>query len=156
MCKGGIQFFSHCLIMGRPYNWTDFRSPKCKFRDISFVDTDTLINPWKFHVDPLRTVVTALSQIYLKAGSFDLTWWPNLRWPWATIFRKGAERMHEKVCKKRRHCAPPCFRCPPKTWWGAFRRPPPSPARVNHAYNTRNYFWLLSKNVFITLEMIWL
>ena len=36
--------------------------------------------------------------------------WPDLRWPRAKIFRKGAERMYEKVCEKggtqRRHFFP--------------------------------------------------
>ena len=88
-------------------NWPDLRSLKSKF--LRFVGTDAHINIWKFHVNPLRTIVTAQSQIFLKVGSLDLTWWPDLRWTWAEIFRKGAERMYKKVCKKRQRFAPLFF-----------------------------------------------
>ena len=62
-----------------------------------FVGTDTLIIFWKFHIDSLQTISTALSQMFLKVGSLNVTWRPDLRWPGAEIFTKGAEKMNEVV-----------------------------------------------------------
>ena len=89
-------------IMVLSENWRDLRSPKSKFRDTRFVGTGArfvgthaLINSWRFHVDPFKTVATAQRQIFLEVASLDPTWWPDLTWPWAEFFRTGAERMHE-------------------------------------------------------------
>ena len=96
--KKCIWAFSHCRIMVWSEHWPDLRSLKSKFRDIRLQLLKPLSTP-EFHVDPLRTVVTTQSQIFLEVGSLDLIWWPDLQCPWATIFRKGEERMHEKVLK---------------------------------------------------------
>ena len=110
--------FSHWLIMGRSRKWPDPRSSISKFRDIRFVGTGALRQSWKFHTDHSITVAVGESQTFLEVGLLDLTWWPDLIWPEAEIFRKCAERMSDKVCQKRRRFAPPFFRYPRKTWRG--------------------------------------
>ena len=107
--------------MGRSQKWSDLWSQKEKFRDIGFVDTDTLITLCMVHVDPLRTIVAAQSKMFWEDGSLDLTWWSDLRWPWAEIFRKGEESMHWKVCKKNggAACRRLCFFLPNTS----FRKP---------------------------------
>ena len=56
---------------------------------------------WKFHTDCSKTVGTVTSQTFWEVGSLDLTWWPDLRWSGDKIFRKGAERMADKVITKK-------------------------------------------------------
>ena len=126
MCKGGVCFFfSHCLIMGRAQNWPDLRSPTWKFRDIRFVGTDTLslsylylINPWKFHVDLLRTVVTVQSQMFLRLSHLN---WPGdlaCHDPRLKFSGKVRKECMKKLAKNGGAAAAVFFRYPRKTWSG--------------------------------------
>ena len=47
--------------MVRSQKWPDLRPPRSKFRELRFVGTDAIMNSWKFHIDTLKTVVTAQS-----------------------------------------------------------------------------------------------
>ena len=123
MHKRRFWFFALYLIMGKSQNWPDPRSPKSKFRDIHFVGIDTLMLSQKFHIDPSKTIVPTRPQTFLEVRSLDLTWWPDLRWPWAQIFRKVAERVGDEWCKKRRRAALPFFG-PLENRRGVFKHPP--------------------------------
>ena len=90
-------FFAHWLIMGRSQKWPDLRSPISKIQYIRFVGTDDLIIFRKFHNCPWNIVAVARWKSYFVVGSLDLTWWPDLTWPWAEIFTKVAEKMGGKV-----------------------------------------------------------
>ena len=83
--------------MGRSQKWPDLRSPISKIQDIRFVGTDDLIIFRKFHNFPWNIVAVARWESYFVVGSLDLTWWPDLTWPWAEIFTKVAEKMGGKV-----------------------------------------------------------
>ena len=83
--------------MGRSQKWPDLRSPISKIQDIRFVGTDDLIIFRKFHNFPWNIVAVARWEIYFVVGSLDLTWWPDLTWPWAEIFTKVAEKIGGKV-----------------------------------------------------------
>ena len=123
--------FAHWLIMGRSQNWPDLRSPTSKIRDIHFVHLVTLSNCWKFQSDRTTLVARARVWTFSEVGSLNLTWWPDLWWPGAKIFRDYAEKMYDKVCEKRRGCAPPFLRYRRKTWGGGFNNPP-SRAKVKY------------------------
>ena len=112
----GVDFFAHWLIMGRSQKWPDLRSPISKISDIHFVGTNDLIIFRKFHNFPWNTVAVARLESYFVVGSLDLTWWPDLTWPWIEIFTKIAENMGVMWVKTRRRCAPPYFRYSRKTW----------------------------------------
>ena len=114
--------------MRRSQKWPDLRSPISKIRDIRFVVTDDLIIFRKFHNFPWNIVAAARWESYFVVGSLDLTWWPDLTWPWVEIFTKVAEKMGSKVGETRRRCAPPYFRYPGKTWGGGRSNAPPPPA----------------------------
>ena len=98
-----------------------------KIRDISFVGTDDIIFR-KFHNFLWNIVAVARLESYFVVGSLDLSWWPDLTWPWVEIFTTVAENMGGKVGEN------PYFRYPWKTW-GVVQTPPPPPppsrARVN-------------------------
>ena len=83
--------------MRRSQKWPDLRSPISKIQDIRFVGTDDLIIFRKFHNFPWNIVAVARWESYFVVGSLDLTWWPDLTWPWAEIFTKVAEKMGGKV-----------------------------------------------------------
>ena len=83
--------------MGRSQKWPDLRSPISKIQDIRFVGTDDLIIFRKFHNFPWNIVAVARWESYFVVGSLDLTWWPDLTWPWAEIFTKVAEKIGGKV-----------------------------------------------------------
>ena len=83
--------------MGRSQKWPDLGSPISKIQDIRFVGTDDLIIFRKFHNFPWNIVAVARWESYFVVGSLDLTWWPDLTWPWAEIFTKVAEKMGGKV-----------------------------------------------------------
>ena len=83
--------------MGRSQKWPDLRSPISKIQDIRFVGTNDLIIFRKFHNFPWNIVAVARWESYFVVGSLDLTWWPDLTWPWAEIFTKVAEKMGGKV-----------------------------------------------------------
>ena len=83
--------------MGRSQKWPDLRSPISKIQDIRFVGTDDLIIFRKFHNFPWNFVAVVRWESYFVVGSLDLTWWPDLTWPWAEIFTKVAEKMGGKV-----------------------------------------------------------
>ena len=122
--------------MGRSQKWPDLRSPISKIQDIRFVGTDDLIIFQKFHNFPWNIVAVARWKSYFVVGSLDLTWWPDLTWPWAEIFTKVAEKMGVRWVKTRRRCVPPFFRYPRKTWGGgAFKRPPPAGRGLKHCRN---------------------
>ena len=83
--------------MGRSQKWPDLRSPISKIQDKRFVGTDDRIICRKFHNFPWNIVAVARWESYFVVGSLDLTWWPDLTWPWAKIFTKVAEKMGGKV-----------------------------------------------------------
>ena len=105
--KRRLSFFSHWLIMERSQNWPDLRPPISKFWDIHFIDTLACSNRCKIQGN--RSVGVALRNIqtFYEVRSLDVTWWPDLAWPGSEIFTTCAEKMYDKVCQKRRRCAPP-------------------------------------------------
>ena len=117
--------------MGRSQKWPDLRSPISKIQDIRFVGTDDLIIFRKFHNFPWNIVAVARWESYFVVGSLDLTWWPDLTWPWAEIFTKVAEKMGGKVGENPAALRAAVFSLSSKNLrGGAFKRPPPSRARV--------------------------
>ena len=71
--KRRFSFLSHGLLMERPQNWTDLRSPISKFRDthLYFIYI-TDIHRWKFRGD--RSSGVAMTSIKLFARWSDLMW----------------------------------------------------------------------------------
>ena len=123
-------FFAHWLIMGRSQKWPDLRSPISKIQNIRFVGTDDLIIFRKFHNFPWNIVAVARWESYFVVGSLDLTWWPDLTWPWAEIFTKVAEKMGGKVGENTAALrAAVFFAILEKPEEGAFKRPPPPAGR---------------------------
>ena len=60
LCETGSIFTFHFkLIMGRPRNWPDLRSPGYKFHDIHFIGIDDLKQSCKFHTGPTWSVAMA-------------------------------------------------------------------------------------------------
>ena len=112
--------------MGRSQKWPDLRSPISKIQDIRFVGSDDLIVFRKFHNFPWNIVAVARWESYFVAGSLDLTWWPDLTWPWAEIFTKVAEKMGGKVGENLAALRAAVFRYPRKTWGGRSNAPPPA------------------------------
>ena len=111
--------------MGRSQKWPDLRSPISKIQDIRFVGTDAFIIFRKFHNFPWNIVAVARWESYFVVGSLDLTWWPDLTWPWAEFFTQVAEKMGGKVGENPAALRATVFRYPRKTWGGgAFKRPP--------------------------------
>ena len=71
----------------------------------------------------------------------EVTWPDLVTWPWTTwaeIFTQCVKKMCEKVCQKRRRCAPPFLRYRRKTGWGC-PNTPPGPARVKIPKNVSSY-----------------
>ena len=118
--------------MGRSQKWPDLRSPISKIQDIRFVGTDDLIIFRKFHNFPWNIVAVARWESYFVVGSLDLTWWPDLTWPWAEIFTKVAEKMGGKVGENPAALRAAVFSLSSKNPRGGGRSnaPPPSRARV--------------------------
>ena len=112
--------------MGRSQKWPDLRSPISKIKDIRFVGTDDLIIFQKFHNFTWNIVAVARWESYFVVGSLDLTWWPDLTWPWDEIFTKVAEKMGVRWVKTRRRCAPPFFLLSSKNLRGGVQTPPPA------------------------------
>ena len=54
-------------------NLPELRSLKANFRDVRFLGIDAPMNSFKFHVDPIKTVATAL-----KYGSQNLKYFLRL------------------------------------------------------------------------------
>ena len=127
--------------MGRSRNWPDLRSGISKFRDIRFVGIITLINRWKFEIDRAWVVAVAQVEIFWNMRSLDLTWWPDLEWPGAEIFTQCVKRMCEKVCQKRRRCAPPFLRYRRKTGSGGVQTPPPARRGLKFGRNPTKGVW---------------
>ena len=117
--------------MGRSQKWPDLRSPMSKIRDIHFVGSDNLIIFRQFHNFPWNIVAVARLESYFVVGSLDLTWWPDLTWHWDEIFTKVAEKMGSKVGENPAALRAAVFSLASKNLRGAFKRPPPSRARVN-------------------------
>ena len=67
---------------------------------------------------------------FFVVGSLDLTWWPDLTWPWAEIFTKVAEKMGGKVGENLAALRAAVFSLSSKNLRGAFKRPPPPPSRA--------------------------
>ena len=106
-------------------NWPDISSLKSKFWDTRFVGTGHLINSWKSHVGPLKTVATVQMQKNSRRLG-HLTWpggltWDDLGLQFSEKVRKGRLK---RYAKKRRRCAPPFFRCSRKTLGGRLNAPP--------------------------------
>ena len=95
---------------------TDNKIPRYRY---TFIDTVTRINHWKFQGD--RSVGVAMTSIQplSEVMSLDVTWWPDLEWPWSDIFTTYAEKMYEQVCPKQRHSAPSFFKISAKTTTGS-------------------------------------
>ena len=121
----GIWNFSDWLIMGRSWNWPDLRSQKSKIQDIRFVGRVTLTEVWEFHMNRFIVVALAWVQTFSEVGLFDLTWWPDLRWPGVDFCTQYAEQMPDKVCQIWRRCAPPFFAIAKKPEGGGVETPPP-------------------------------
>ena len=118
--------------MGRSQKWPDLRSPISKIRDIRFVGTDDLIIFRKFHNFPWNIEAVARWESYFVVGSLDLTWWPDLTWPWVKIFTKVAEKMGGKVGENPAALRAAVFSLSSKNLrGGGVQTPPPSRARVN-------------------------
>ena len=100
---------SHWLIMKRSQNWPDLTSPISKFGDIHFIDTITSINRWKYQGNRLVGVALTSIQTFYEVRSLDVACWHNLAWPGSETFTTYVEKMHDKVCQKRRHCATQFF-----------------------------------------------
>ena len=135
--------------MGRSQKWPDLRSPISKIQDIRFVGTDDLIIFRKFHNFPWNIVAVARWESYFVVGSLDLTWWPDLTWPWAEIFTKVAEKMGGKVGENPAALRAAVFSLileKPEGGGGAFKRPPHSRARVNQ----RRHIWALASSCPVT------
>ena len=115
--------------MGRSQKWPDLRSPISKIQDIRFVGTDDLIIFRKFHNFPWNIVAVAWWESYFVVGSLDLTWWPDLTWPWAEIFTKVAKKMGGKVGENPAALRAAVFSLSSKNLRGAFKRPPPPAGR---------------------------
>ena len=88
---------SHWLIMGKLQNWPDLRSQVYKFQDISFVDSITLINRWKFWSDRPTGVASVRVWLFFRLGH-NLTWWPDLWQPGAKKFTPYATKVHKELC----------------------------------------------------------
>ena len=118
--------------MGRSQKWPDLRSPISNIQDIRFVGTDDLIIFRKFHNFPWNIVAVARWESYFEVGSLDLTWWPDLIWPWAEIFTKVAEKMGGKQGENPAALRAAVFSLSSKNLRGGGRsNAPPSRARVN-------------------------
>ena len=120
--------FAHWLIMGRSQKWPDLRSPISKIQDIRFVGTDDLIIFRKFHNVPWNIVAVARWESYFVVGSLDLTWWPDLTWPWAEIFKNVAEKMGGKVGENPAALRAAVFSLSSKNLRGGGRSNAPPPA----------------------------
>ena len=123
--------------MGRSQKWPDLRSPISKIQDIRFIGTDDLIIFRKFRNFPWNIVAVARWESYFVVGSLDLTWWPDLTWPWAEIFTKVAEKMGGKVGENPAALRAAVFSLSSKNLrrGGVQTPPPPSRARVNPRRN---------------------
>ena len=105
----GIWFFAHWLIMGRSWKWPDLRSTVWKIRDIRFVDIDALTTSCKFDKVFSNTLdVTGPQTLKLalwgEVTYYSLVTWPGVTWCWN--FYRRCKKMLDKVCQKRRRCAP--------------------------------------------------
>ena len=122
---------------GEVAKWPDLWSPISKIRDIHFVGTDDLIIFRKFHNFPWNIVAMARWESYFVVGSLDLTWWPDLTWPWVEIFTKVAEKMRGKVGENPAALRAAVFSLSSKNLRGGGRSnaPPPSRARVKSMGN---------------------
>ena len=112
--------------MERSQNWPDLRSPISKFWDIHFIDSLACSNRWKFQGNRSIGVALRKIQTVYEVRSLDVTWWPDLAWPGSEICTTCAEKMYDKVCQKRRRCAPPFLSYSRKTSWGGVQTPPPA------------------------------
>ena len=143
--------------MGRSQKWPDLRSPISKIQDIRFVGTDDLIIFRKFHNFPWNIVAVARWESYCVVGSLDLTWWPDLTWPWAEIFTKVAEMMGGKVGENPAALRAAVFSLSSKNLRGGRSNAPPPAGRglrprdLTHPFS--NFQWhSIPLNVFYIYE----
>ena len=156
--KNNSLFFAHWLIMGRSQKWPNLRSLISKIQDIRFVGTDDLILFRKFHNFPWNIVAVARWESYFVVGSLDLTWWPDLTWPWAEIFTKVAEKMGGKVGENPAALRAAVFSLSLKNLRGGVQTPPPSRARVKLAIIFQGMFlilWEASFNLYCMHMFTW-
>ena len=59
------------------------------------------INLWNFQGDWSFGVPMTSIKTFSEVRSLGMTWWPDLEWPGPEIFRTGAKKMYEKVCRNR-------------------------------------------------------
>ena len=85
-------------------------------------------------------------------GSFDLTWWPDLAWPWAEIFTKVAEKMRGKVGENLAALRAAVFSPSSINLRGRSNAPLPSRAPVN----TRMFVCVLLAGIFGYYYYCWL
>ena len=136
--------------MGSTQKWPDLRSPISKIQDIRFVGTDDLIIFWKFHNIPWNIVALVRWESYFVVGSLDLTWWPDLTWPWAEIFTKVAEKMGGKVGENPAALRAAVFSLSSKTWGGRSNAPPPAGRGLIIA---EMFFWMTKNTCKILLNI---
>ena len=123
--KRRLSIFSNWLVMVRSQNRPDFRSQISKFRNIHFIHTIALSNLWKFQSDRSLGVAMADIETFYEVRSLEVTWWPDLEWPWSEIITTYVKLMYDKVCQKRWRSEPLFLRYPRKTA-GVGQPPPPS------------------------------
>ena len=114
--------------MGRSQKWPDLRSPIPKIRDMRFVGTDDLIIFQKFHNFHWNILAVARLENYFEVRSLDLTWWPDLTWPWVEIFTKVAENMGGKMGENPAALCAAVFSLSSKNLRGGGVQTPPPPA----------------------------
>ena len=93
--------------------------------------------------------------MFSEVVSLSLAQWPDLRRPGSEIFTQCPEKMHDKVCQKRRRSAPPFLRYSRKTSGGASKRPPPGGARVNTTVLHMNFGFAWFSSMFCYSYFSW-
>ena len=115
---------------------TDIKNPR-----YTFCRHCDLIIFRKFHNFPWNIVAVARWESYFVVVSLDLTWWPDLTWPWAEIFTKVAEKMGGKVGENPAALRAAVFSLSSKNPRGGGRsNAPPSRARVKTHQTCGTYF----------------
>ena len=127
------EYLRYLTFSPLPYNgevakvtWSEVNDIK-KIWVIRIVGTREYINFLKFQNISPSTVAVTRSQAFLEAGSLDLIWWPDLRWPRVKIFTifRGKD-VWTGIPKKKRWCVAPFLRYREKKLRGGglFKHPP--------------------------------